>query len=104
MGILSRTRDNKEKVGIFDKLRGKVKTGMEGAQKSAQERRAYRDEINLIRKDEQKKQEKKHARFKVQEEYRQKRKEARSGGGRSGGFSLDGLILGNTEGSRGGGD
>jgi len=91
-------------MGILDKLKGKAKSGLEGAQKSAQERKAYRDEINLIRKEEKIKQEKKHARFAVQEEYRQKRKAVRSGGGRGSGFSLDELILGNTGGGRGGGD
>jgi len=89
-------------MGILDKLKGKAKSGLEGAQKSAQERKVYRDEINLIRKEEKIKQEKKHARFTVQEEYRQKRKKVRTGGG--GGFSLDELILGNTGGGRGGGD
>ena len=104
MGILSRTRNNEKKNGIFDKLKGKVKSGVEGLQKSAQERKVYRDEINLIRKDEKIKQEKKHAKFEVQEEYRQKRKKARTGVG-GGGFSLDGLILGSPGGGgRGGGD
>ena len=103
MGILSRTRNNEKKNGIFDKLKGKVKSGVESAQKTAQERKVYRDEINLIRKDEKIKQEKKHARFKVQEEYRQKRKKARTGVG-GGGFSLDGLILGSPGGGSRGGD
>ena len=92
-------------MGILDKLKGKAKSGLEGAQKSAQERKAYRDEINLIRKEEKIKQEKKHARFAVQEEYRQKRKAVRSGGGRGSGFSLDELIMGSPGGgSRGGRD
>jgi len=103
MGILSGTRENEKKKGFLDKLKGKVQSGVEGVQKSAKERKAYRDEINLVRKEERIKQEKKHAIFEVQEEYRQKRKNVRSGKvGR--GFSLDGLILGNSGGDHGGGD
>lgn len=101
MGILSRTRDNKKTSGLFDKLKGKVKSGLKTAQTSAQERRIHRDEINIIRKNERVKQEKKHTRFEVQEEYRQKRKEVRSGGGR--GKELDNLFMGGGGFSLGGG-
>jgi len=88
-------------MGIFDKLKGKVKSGVEGVQKSSQERKAYRNEINLIRREERVKQEKKHAKFMVQEEYRQKRKNVKAGGGD---FSLDKAILGESRSGREGRD